>query len=111
MDDLLKLAGDAGHEVSTAEEALTEGAHDTARDALDRAADLLSNLRDRWPTMSAAERAIVGPAAKAVRSRLDAAASQIPTRQTLSQAPAEVDPEQESDPDGGAGDTTPPAAA
>jgi hypothetical protein len=101
MDDLLKLAADAGHEISTAEEALTDGAHDAARDALDRAADHLSTLRDRWPEMSAPERAIVGPAAKAVRSRLDAAASQIPKRATLSQAPAEVDPEQEADPDTG----------
>ena len=107
MDDLLKLAADAGHEISTAEEALSDGAHDAARDALDRASDHLSDLRSRWPTMSTAERAIVGPAAKAVRSRLDAAASQIPKRRTLSDAPAEVDPEQESEPDAG----PPPAAA
>jgi hypothetical protein len=113
MDDLLKLAADAGHEISTAEEALEEGAHDSARDALDRAADHLSALRDRWPSMSAAERAIVGPSAKAIRTRLDAATSQIPPRRTLSQAPAEVDPEQEADPDGGAGTngTTPPSPA
>lgn len=111
MDDLLKLAADAGHEISTAEEALEEGAHDTARDALDRASDHLSTLRDRWPGMSAAERAIVGPSAKAVRSRLDAAAAQIPARRTLSQAPAEVDPEQEADPDGGTGNAPPPPAA
>jgi hypothetical protein len=101
MDDLLKLAADAGHEISTAEEALEDGAHDAARDALDRAADHLSTLRDRWPEMSAAERAIVGPSARAVRTRLDTASAQIPARRTLSQAPAEVDPEQESDPDGG----------
>jgi hypothetical protein len=113
MDDLLKLAADAGHEISTAEDALGDGAHDAARDALDRAADHLSALRDRWGDMSAAERAIVGPAAKAVRARLDAAAAQIPARRTLSQAPAEVDPEQEADPDSGAngaGAAPPPAA-
>jgi hypothetical protein len=113
MDDLLKLAADAGHEISTAEDALGDGAHDAARDALDRAADHLSALRDRWPDMSTAERAIVGPAAKAVRTRLDTAAAQIPKRRTLSEAPAEVDPEQESDPDGAGGGTNgaPPPAA
>jgi hypothetical protein len=99
MDDLLKLAADAGHEISTAEEALDEGAHDTARDALDRAADHLQDLRDRWPSMSAPERAVVGPAAKAIRERLDTASARIPKRQTLSEAPTEVDPEQESEPE------------
>ncbi len=42
MDDLLKLAADAGHDISTAEDAIEEGAHDSARDALDRAADRLT---------------------------------------------------------------------
>jgi hypothetical protein len=104
MDDLLKMAADAGHEISTAEEALDEGAHDTARDALDRAADRLADLRARWADMSPAQRAVVGPAAKAVRERLDLAAARVPARRTLSEAPAEVDPEQEAEPEsGGAG--------
>jgi hypothetical protein len=105
MDDLLKLAADAGHDVSTAEDALEEGAHDSARDALDRAADRLSDLRARWPEMSAPERAVVGASAKVVRERLDAAAARIPPRRTLSQAPAEVDPEQDAAPE----DEGPPA--
>jgi hypothetical protein len=108
MDALLKLAADAGHEVSTAEDALDDGAPDTARDALDRAADALAELRDRWPSMSAPERAIVGPAAKAVRGRLDAAAARIPKRRTLSEGAVEVDPEQDAAPEGLGG--PPPAA-
>lgn len=99
MDDLLKLAADAGHEISTAEGALDDGAPDAARDALDRAADHLSALRDRWPDMSAAERAVIGPSAKAIRARLDDAAGRVPKRQTLSQAAAEVDPEQDAEPE------------
>jgi hypothetical protein len=99
MDDLLKLAADAGHDISTAEEALEDDAHDTARDALDRAADRLVDLRSRWPDMSAAERAIVGPAAKVVRERLDATAARIPARRTLSEGVVEVDPEQEAEPE------------
>ena len=98
MDSLLKLAADAGHEVTTAEEALAEGAHDAARDALDRASDVLADLRGRWPSMSGAERAIVGPAAKTVRERLDAAAARVPRRRALSEGAAEVDPEQEAEP-------------
>ncbi|MCW2993027.1 MAG: hypothetical protein JWQ18_522 [Conexibacter sp.] len=104
MDDLLKLAADAGHDISNAEDAIEEGAHGTARDALDRAADVLADLRARWPDMTAPERAVVGPSAKAVRERLDAAAARIPARQTLSQAPVEVDPEQEDSPEEAAGD-------
>lgn len=103
MDDLLKLAADAGHEISTAEEALAEDAHDSARDALDRASDHLADLRERWPDMSAPERAIVGPAAKAVRARLDAAAARVPARRTLSEGTAEVDPEEDAEPGGTTG--------
>src|SRR3954465_7973611 len=98
MDALLKLAADAGHEVSTAEEALEEGAAGAARDALDRAADALPELRSRWPSMSAAERSVVGPAAAAVRARLDAAAARVPARRTLSEGAAAADPERERHP-------------
>jgi hypothetical protein len=100
MDDLLKLAADAGHDISTAEDAIEEGAHDSARDALDRAADRLTELRARWPEMSGSERAVVGASAKVVRERLDAAAARIPARSTLSAAPVEIDPEQEAEPEG-----------
>jgi hypothetical protein len=99
MDALLKLAADAGHEVSTAEAALEEGAHETAREALDRAGDVLAALRARWPQMSAAERAIVGPAAATVRERLDAAGARVPARRALSEGAAEADPEEEQDPE------------
>jgi hypothetical protein len=109
MDDLLKLAADAGHEISTAEDAIADGAHDAARDALDRASDHLADLRSRWPSMSTVERTIIGPAAKAVRTRLDTAAAQIPPRRTLSEIPPEVDPEQEAEPD--TGSSGPPPAA
>lgn len=100
MDDLLKLAADAGHDISTAEDAIEEGAHDSARDALDRAADRLTELRARWPEMSAVERSVVGASAKVVRARLDAASGRIPARRTLSEAPVEIDPEQEAEPEG-----------
>ena len=103
MDDLLKLAANAGHDISTAEDAIDEGAHDVARDALDRAADHLADLRGRWPEMSGPERAIIGPSAKAVRARLDAAAARVPARRTLSEGAAEVDPEEEAEPDASAG--------
>jgi hypothetical protein len=101
MDDLLKLAADAGHDVSLAEDALEEGAHDTARDALDRASETLAALRERWPGMSPAERTIVGASAKAVRGRLDAAAARVPPRRALSEGAPEADPEQEADPEAG----------
>jgi flavin-binding protein dodecin len=99
MDALLKLAADAGHHVTTAEEAVEEGAHDAARDAVDRASDVLADLRGRWPAMSDAERRIVGPAAQVVRRRLDAVSARLPARRTLSEGTAEVDPEQEAAPD------------
>lgn len=99
MDDLLKLAADAGVEVSAAEAALEDEALGEARDALDRADDALAALRERWPGMSAAERAVIGEAAGAVRARRDALAAQLPPVRTVSDGVAELDPEQEHDPD------------
>jgi hypothetical protein len=99
MDALLKLAADAGVEVSAAEAALDDGAHQAARDAVDRADDALAELRARWPGMSAAERAVVGRAAGAVRARLDAVRARIPAVRPLADAVAAVDPEQEQDPE------------
>ena len=99
MDALLKLTADAGVEVSAAETALEEDMPQAARDALDRADDLLAQLRDRWPGMSAPERTVIGNAAGVIRRRRDAVAARVPVRRVLADAVAEVDPEQEQDPD------------
>lgn len=99
MDALLKLTADAGVEVTAAETALDEDMPQAARDALDRADDLLGQLRERWPGMSPPERAVIGNAAGAVRRRRDAVAARVPVRRVLSDALAEVDPEQEEDPE------------
>jgi hypothetical protein len=102
MDELLKLAADAGHEVSTAEQAADEEAYDSARDALDRAADALQVLRERWPSMSPAERAIIGPSAQAVRDRREACVARVPVRRVVSQGTEVVDPDQDLDPEAAA---------
>jgi len=99
MDSFLKLAADAGVEVSAAEAALEEGAAGTAREALDRADDALAALRERWPEMNPAERAVIGEAAGAVRARRDLVAAQLPPVRPVSDGIAELDPEQERDPD------------
>lgn len=99
IDALLKLAADAGVEVSAAEAALDEGEAGEAREALDRADDALTALRERWPAMSAAERAVIGEAAGAVRARCDALAARLPAVRTVTDGVAELDPEQERDPD------------
>jgi hypothetical protein len=99
MDALLKLAADAGVEISAAEAALEEGAAGAARDALDRADDALAALRGRWPAMSPAERAVIGEAAGVVRARRDLVAARLPPVRTVTDGVAELDPEQERDPD------------
>jgi hypothetical protein len=99
MDTLLKLAADAGVEVSAAEAALEEGAPGAARDALDRADDALAALRERWSEMSAVERTVIGEAAGAVRTRRDLVAAQLPPVRTVTEGVAELDPEQERDPE------------
>jgi hypothetical protein len=99
MDALLKLAADAGVEVSAAEAALEHDDAGTAREALDRADDALTALRERWPAMSTAERAVIGDAAGAVRARRDLLVARLPPVRTVSDGVAELDPEQERDPD------------
>ena len=98
MDAHLKLLADASLEVSGAEEALDEDAYTTARDRLDAAGVLLAELRERWPDMSAPERAVVGPAARTVRERVDAAAARVPKVSALSQGAPVADPEQDEAP-------------
>jgi hypothetical protein len=99
MDALLKLAADAAVEVSAAEAALEQSEAGQAREALDRADDALAALRAQWPAMSAAERTVIGEAAGAVRARRDALAARLPPVRTVTDGVAELDPEQERDPE------------
>ena len=102
MDQHLKLLADASLAVSEAEEAVEDGAFHLASERLDGARESLGELRERWPSMSGAERRVVGGAAKPVRARLDAAAARVPRLRAVSEmaAPEAVaDPEQEADPE------------
>ena len=94
----LKVLAEASLAVERAEAAAGEGAFTAAREALDEAELELAALRERWPTMSAAERTLVGRAAAPVRRRLDSLAGRMPRSSALSDAVPEDDPEQERDP-------------
>ena len=98
MDALLKELAAASMALGAGEELLGEGAHSSAREQLDDAAGRLAQLRERWPELSRAERAIVGKTAAPLRERLDAARARLPAVSALSQAPAVADPEQETEP-------------
>lgn len=95
----MKLTADAAVEVSAAETALEDELPQAARDALDRADDVLADLRERWPEMSPIERRVIGDMARAVRGRRDAVAARLPVRRVLSDVAAEVDPEQDEEPE------------
>jgi len=94
----LKVLAEASLAVERAEAAAGDGAFTAAREALDEAELELAALRERWPTMSAAERTLVGRAAAPVRRRLDSLAGRMPRSSALSDAAPEDDPEQERDP-------------
>ena len=98
MDAHLKLLAEVSLAVERAEAAAGEGGFTGAREALDEAETGLQVLRERWPEMGAAERALVGRAAAPVKQRLDAVARGLPRQSALSQAAPEHDPEQEEDP-------------
>ena len=99
MDAHLKLLADGSLHVSAAEEAVGEGNFGVARDAVDAAGAVLAELRERWPSMSEAERKIVGASAATVRARLDAVSRGIPKVSALSEGTPEVDPEQDAEPE------------
>lgn len=99
MDQLLKLTADAGVEVSAAETALDDEMPQAARDALDRADDILAQLREQWPSMTPIERRMIGELARTVRGRRDAVAARVPVRRVVTDAVAEVDPEEDEDPE------------
>jgi hypothetical protein len=98
VDAHLKLLAEVSLAVERAEAAAGEGAFTGAREAVDEARTGLQVLRERWPEMGAAERALVGRAAQPIRQRLDAVAHGLPRPSALSQAAPEHDPEQEQDP-------------
>jgi hypothetical protein len=98
VDAHLKLLAEVSLAVERAETAAGDGAFTGAREALDEAAEGLQVLRERWPQMAAAERALVGRAAAPVKQRLDAVARRLPRPRALSEAAPELDPEQEQDP-------------
>lgn len=101
MDAHLKQLADVSLAVGEAETAIDEAAFHLATDRLDAAREGLEGLRGAWPEMDAAERAVVGGAARPVRERLDAAARRIPRTSALSEmAPEPVDPAQEEPPEG-----------
>lgn len=99
MDALLKQLAGASMAVGAGEEALAEGAPTTARDHLDEAAATLAALRERWPQLSAAERALVGRTAAPLRTRLDAALARLPKASALTDVAGEPDPEDDEEPD------------
>jgi hypothetical protein len=102
VDAHLKLLAEVSLAVGRAETAAGEGAFTGAREALDEAEAGLQVLRERWPEMAAAERALVGRAAGPVKQRLDAIARRLPRPSALSDVAPEHDLEQEQDPAAGA---------
>ncbi|MEA2167726.1 MAG: hypothetical protein QOF76_1026 [Solirubrobacteraceae bacterium] len=100
MDNHLKLLADASLQAAEAEEALDSAAFHTAVDRLDEVAAKLAELRERWPAMSAGERAVLGPGASAVRARVDAGRARVPKLSALSVGTAVNDPEEDTEPPG-----------
>jgi hypothetical protein len=98
MDANLKQLAEAGLALTAAEEAAGAGELGQAADALDRADAALAGLREAWPAMRGPERAVVGPAARDLRDRLDHTRARLPTRSALSIGAPERDPDDEIDP-------------
>ena len=98
MDAYLKLLADAGLAVGGAEEAAGAGETGQAIEAIDRADEALTALRDAWPAMAPGERAIVGRTAAPLRARVDRVRGGLPKRAALSEGAPERDPDEEIDP-------------
>ncbi len=102
MDAALKTLADAGLALDAAEEALAAGEAGVAEERLAEVDDQLAAVRERWPELSPAARAVTGPAGKQVRERRDALARRLPKRRALSEgAPVAPDPDEDRAPDEG----------
>jgi hypothetical protein len=98
MDAHLKLLAETGLALSEAEEAAGDGELGQAAEALDRAEVAIADLRGAWAGMTAPQRAVVGPAAKQLRDRLERTRAALPARRALSVGAPERDPDEEVDP-------------
>ena len=102
MDLALRTLADAGLALDAAEEALAAGEAAVAEERLAEVDDQLAAVRERWPELSPAARAVTGPAGKQVRERRDALAERLPKRRALSEAaPSAPDPDEDRAPDEG----------
>jgi hypothetical protein len=100
MDAHLKRLADVSLALTAAEEALEATAYTGAREALDAAAEGLDALRGDWRSMSSAERAVIGRAARPLRERLDVARKRVPKLSALSEVePDPADLEADEPPD------------
>jgi hypothetical protein len=98
MDVHLKQMAEASLALAEAEDAAGLGAAGEAAEALDRADAALAELRAAWPARTGPEPAIVGPAARQLRDRLDRTRAGLPRRSALSVGAPERDPDEEFDP-------------
>jgi DNA-binding transcriptional MerR regulator len=102
VDLALRTLADAGLALDAAEEALAAGEAGVAEERLAEVDDQLTAVRERWPELSPAARAVAGPAGKQVRERRDALARRLPRRRALSEAaPTAPDPDEDRPPDEG----------
>jgi hypothetical protein len=102
MDEDLKGLADAALLLDRAESDAAEGAYQSVQESVDRVDAHLARLRERWPAMGAAERRIIGAAARSVRERRDAVAARVPRHRALAVVPGDADPEDEQDPEAAA---------
>jgi hypothetical protein len=102
MDEDLKGLADAALLLELAESDAAAGAFQGVQESVDRIDALLARLRERWLAMGAAERRIIGPAARSVRERRDAVAARVPRHRALAVVPGDADPEDEQDPEAAA---------
>jgi phage shock protein A len=102
VDLALRTLADAGLALDAAEEALAAGEAGVAEERLAEVDEHLGAVRAHWPELSAAARAVAGPAGRAVRERHDALVRRLPKRRALSEAaPTAPDPDEEREPDDG----------
>jgi hypothetical protein len=95
---MLTQLADASLDVEAAETALETGAFHTATERLDAADELLAELRASWPSLTAPERAVVGPSAAGIKQRIAAGRLRIPRLSALSLGTPVSDPEEDAPP-------------
>jgi hypothetical protein len=95
----LPLLADINLHLGVAEEALGEGAYQTARTNLEQAEGSFEELRRMWPDLDKGERGLLAAIIKPLKAKFDDCESRLPQLEVITQGTVVKDDEEDIEPE------------